>query len=202
MRAASCARAIHHDTPKVQVERGSTFCDFAIPGRKPWPLTLSHPQAKRWKSAKNQAASTPLAVRRRPRQASHDQHGRHGGATPQNRWNDAETAPSPHGRGTWRTAIRAWSTSAGSRRRTALAASRMAFPWTGLATAFAVSHEGFPSARGRPPPPPWPYLPEAWYPPESNKGLSERLSALEGKSTRVRRENPSKTPKNGFWRVF
>ena len=35
-------------------------------------------------------------------------------------------------------------------------------------------------------------------PPESNKGLSERLSVLEGKSTRVRHESPSKTPKNGF----
>lgn len=39
--------------------------------------------------------------------------------------------------------------------------------------------------------PPWPQ------PAESNKGASERLSALEGKSTRVRRESPSKTPKNG-----
>ena len=34
-------------------------------------------------------------------------------------------------------------------------------------------------------PRPWPQ------PAESNKGPSERLSALEGKSTRVRRENPS-----------
>ena len=33
---------------------------------------------------------------------------------------------------------------------------------------------------------------------DSNKGVSERLSAPEGKSTRVRRESPSKTPKNGF----
>ena len=37
----------------------------------------------------------------------------------------------------------------------------------------------------------------AWLPSESNKGVSESLSALEGKSTRVRRESPSKTPKNG-----
>ena len=44
-------------------------------------------------------------------------------------------------------------------------------------------------------------LPEAWHPPESQKGLSKRLSALGGKRTRVRRESPSKTPKNGFWRV-
>lgn len=35
-------------------------------------------------------------------------------------------------------------------------------------------------------------------PSESNKGLSKSLSALGGKSTRVRRESPSKTPKNGF----
>ena len=41
------------------------------------------------------------------------------------------------------------------------------------------------------------YLPEVWHQSESNKGVSERLSALEGKSTRVRRESPSKTPKNG-----
>ena len=37
---------------------------------------------------------------------------------------------------------------------------------------------------------------------ESNKGVSERLSTLGGKSTRVRRKSPSKTPKNGFQRVF
>ena len=33
---------------------------------------------------------------------------------------------------------------------------------------------------------------------ESNKGVSEGLSALAGKSIRVRHESPSKTPKNGF----
>lgn len=37
---------------------------------------------------------------------------------------------------------------------------------------------------------------------ESNKGVSEGLSALADKSIRVRRESPSKTPKNGFQRVF
>ena len=46
-------------------------------------------------------------------------------------------------------------------------------------------------------PSPWPQLAAAWLPYESNKGVSERLSALGGKSTRVRRESPSKTPKNG-----
>lgn len=40
------------------------------------------------------------------------------GVTPRNRWNDAETTTSPHGRVPWRTAIRAWLPSAGSRRRT------------------------------------------------------------------------------------
>lgn len=37
----------------------------------------------------------------------------------------------------------------------------------------------------------------AWLPSESNKGASKSLSALERKSTRVLRESPSKTPKNG-----
>lgn len=37
----------------------------------------------------------------------------------------------------------------------------------------------------------------AWLPSESNKGVSERLSAWGGKSIRVRRESPSKAPKNG-----
>ena len=36
---------------------------------------------------------------------------------------------------------------------------------------------------------------------ESNKGASESLSAPEGKSISVRRESPSKTPKNGSQRV-
>lgn len=40
------------------------------------------------------------------------------GATPRNRWNDAETTTPPHGRAPWRTAIRAWPPPAGSRRRT------------------------------------------------------------------------------------
>ena len=44
-------------------------------------------------------------------------------------------------------------------------------------------------------------LPEAWHPSESNKGVSEGFSAWEDKSTRVRRESPSKTPKNGFQMV-
>lgn len=129
------------------------------------------------------------------------------GVMSRNRWDDAETAPSPHGRRTERNTTRAWSPSAGSRRCTAIPASHMALPRTGGATAFAVPLKGFPSAvsrkglslaRGRPLPPPWPHLPEAWHPPESNKGLSERLSAPGGKSARGRRESPSKTPKNGF----
>ena len=75
----------------------------------------------------------------------------------------------------------------------------------------AVSHKSLPWAdRAKP----WPSQPTAasWrrvramavakVTSESKKGVSEGLSALEGKSTRVRHENPSKTPKNGFWRVF
>ena len=37
---------------------------------------------------------------------------------------------------------------------------------------------------------------------ESNKGVSERLSAPGGKSTRVQRESPSKAPKNGSQTVL
>nr|DAF95186.1 MAG TPA: hypothetical protein [Siphoviridae sp. ctICF6] len=47
--------------------------------------------------------------------------------------------------------------------------------------------------------PPWPQMPKAF---DSNKGVSEGLSALGGKSTRVRRESPSKAPKNGSQIVF
>lgn len=49
--------------------------------------------------------------------------------------------------------------------------------------------------------PPWPQLAAAWLPYESNKGVSESLSVLEGKSTRVRYESPYKTPKNDFQMV-
>ena len=168
---------------------------------------MSHPQAKRWKSAKTKPPAYHWPRDAVPGKPAHHQHGRHGGATPQNRWKDAETAPPPHGRRPWRTAIRTWPSSAGSQRRTALAASHVVLPWTGLATAFAAScksipstvpRKGLPLARGRLPQPPWPPLPEAWHPPESNKGVSEGLSALGGKRTRVRHESPSKTPKNGF----
>lgn len=41
-------------------------------------------------------------------------------------------------------------------------------------------------------------LPDAWHPSESNKGVSEALSATEGKSTRVQCESLSKASKNGF----
>lgn len=44
---------------------------------------------------------------------------------------------------------------------------------------------------------PWPPLPKAWFTSESNKGVSESLLALEGKSIRVQRESPSKAAKNG-----
>lgn len=127
----------------------------------------------------------------------------HGGATLQNRWNDAETTAPTHD---WKHGAdrnRAWSPSA------AFAASRMDRPFrhgrrcgrndfltsgnhrhgrsnfltsgkwfTGLretaATTMAASAGGV----------------------ESNKGVSEDLSALAGKSVRVRRESPSKAPKN------
>ena len=103
------------------------------------------------------------------------------GVTPRNRWNDAVTTPAA----TWSWTVGGPPSAHGRHRRR---------------TASTASHEGLPSARGGRPPRPWPRLPEAWHPSESNKGLSERLSAPGGKSTRVRRESPSKAPKNGSQR--
>ena len=129
------------------------------------------------------------------------------GATPRNRWNDAVTTPlqvvAAHVvKSSQLPVISRFSASHGHLRVTLSSSADGSLPM-----AFAVSREDlpwryhtkvFPLARGRPLPPSWSHLPEAWHPPESNKGPSERLSALGGKSTRVRRKSPSKTPKNGF----
>lgn len=107
--------------------------------------------------------------------------------------------------------------SADFRRRTAFAVSRIVLSRTGRATAFAVPHMDCDTAmaarvaganswrreNGRM------CLLETAVATmvataggvESNKGVSEGLSALGGKSIRVRRESPSKTPKNRFQKV-
>lgn len=188
MRAASCARAIHHDTPEFKSRGGATFCDFTVTGRKSWPLTLSRQQAKHWKPAKTKPPARHCPRDAVPGKPNHHQHGRlrrRDASKPlERRRNNAIR----HGRRPRRAAILAWATSAGLRRRMSIAASRKGFP-------SAVSHEGLPWARGEASSAAMGALAGGV---ESNKGVSERFSASEGKSTRVRRESPSKTPKNGF----
>lgn len=166
----ACAR----DTPrhaKLQIERGLTFCDFTVPGRKPRPLTLSHPQAKRWKSAKTKPPARHWPRDAVPGKPAHHQHGRHGeqrleavGTTPKQRHNhmaaERGKPPSEHGRhrpvcGVARPSRgRTWPFHGGVAPRPSRRHAK-GFP-------SAEPHEGFPSARGRPLPPPWPHLPEAW----------------------------------------
>lgn len=114
------------------------------------------------------------------------------GETPRNRWNDAETTAFHHGRDgvqaafahgrPYRRAVSHWNSISGVARRRSTAVSRKWAVDGRTAVRAAVMAE---------------YLPEVWHPSESNKGVSEGLSALGGKSIRVRRESPSKTPKNG-----
>lgn len=113
--SASCARVIHHDTPKVKKLWCRTFCDFHNSFTQSRPL-FTIPSQK--VSSATMAATSPSV-----------------GNPPKPRRNHA----------TWPPISRS-----------------------------AASHE--PSERHAQLP--WPLLPEAWHPPESNKGVSERLSVL------------------------
>ena len=150
------------------------------------------------------------------------------GVPSRNRWNDAETTTPTHGRKHGRTAsvhgrlppVRGVARPPPHHTRffcgwaspTASAAARKDFPRRCHTKAFhwAGSRKRLPwadQAKQWPSPPTTAIgrrihaMAAARVRPESQNGLSERLSALGGKRTRVRCESPSKTPKNGFWRV-
>lgn len=167
---------------------------------------MSYPQAQRRKQAKTKPPTHYLAATVKPARL---QHGRRGRATSRKRWNDAVGTSLAHGPETKNEPpshmaaihrFRCRTASAGSCKGPPWRYHTKAFPW--VAGHAKVSHGRAKPTHGR--------AVEAVSgrrihamaasksPPESNKGVSERLSAPGGKSTRVRRESPSKTPKNDF----
>lgn len=187
---------------------GSTFYDFTIPLPESWALTLSYPQAQRWKSAKtaHRHATWPRRSQQRPAHPDMVAPERlHDASKSLERCrNDAVTAPPRMvGRedGQIFTIARRPPIFGAARPHSVTLSSSTSRPRQRPsrrhASAFdrAVSHKGFPRAAPRRA---VAALSEASLPSESNKSLPKRLSALEGKSTRVRRESPSKTPKNYF----